>query len=714
IKMRLYQKHFLLILDNFEQLAADPPSLIVDLLAFCPDLKVVVTSRIVLHLPGEHEFPVLPLKLPELEHLPEPDALTQFASIALFVQRAQAALPDFTVTPENAHTIAAICVRLDGLPLAIELAAARVKLLPPRALLQRLEKPWHLLTTAQPMADDRQQTLYNTIQWSYDLLNEQEQDLFQRLAVFAGGCTLETAEAFLENDQKQTIDILSLFGSLLDKSLIRRVAHDSEQPRFRMLETIREFGLDRLRTQGTLERYQSDHALYYLALLEEAEPHLKGEQQAYWLTCLEQELENLQAALRYAVLSRQTALSLRFCEIFGKFCGLRGYWNEEMRWLNAVLALSETPDSLAMRARILRRAGHLAYRLRDLTMARALQEESVALSREVGDTQNLAGALSGLGWTLYRQKDAAATAGLLQESVAAARESGDQWAIANTLESLGRFMYYQGQVDEAHQLLEESIVIARTLGDRESLARILTTAVSIAISQHRIEQASALAQEAFRLARELGAKPLIALVLDCRANIAMFQGEYQQAASLLDARVSLAQELHDQPTIAVKRLQLATIALVQEDLARATILVQESLTFFRNGKDHPNVASALHIFGNIKKARAEFAQAMELYKEALLLDLEVGNTRKIADHLIAMALVAFNQHRFDLAARLFGLAESSQQAGSVDIDPAQQKDYASTLPQVRDALGMQKFTAAWSQGYATTPEQIPTFLETMI
>ncbi|MFL5696871.1 MAG: tetratricopeptide repeat protein [Ktedonobacteraceae bacterium] len=617
IKSVLRDTPFLFVLDNFEQVVTAAP-LLEELLTACPGLKVLVTSRTVLHLHAEHEYPIAPLVTPDPVQLTAPESLIQYPAIALFVQRAQTILPTFQLTQSNAQAVAKICMRLDGLPLAIELAAARIKLFPPQAVLAQLAKDFQLLKSDLRNMPARQKTLYNTIKWSYDLLDEQEQWFFRHLSIFPGGCTLDAAEAILRNEQ--TSDMLNTIASLLDKSLLQQVEQDGEMPRFVMLETVREYGLYYLQTHGELEESLEAHASYYLALVELARPHFNGAQQVQWLARLEQEKENLRAALTWLIQRKETERALRFCEAFGKFCGLRGYWGEEQYWLKTVLALPWSLEARAIRARVLRRAGHLAYRLRDLVLARCLLEESVALSRVQDDKQNLAGALVGLGWVLYRQNDITTASTLLLESVAAARVSGDRWALANALESLGRLAHFQGQTAEARQLLQESVKLSRELGDKESLARFLTTLVSIELAQNHTPQAAALAQESFALAQELGTKPLIALVLDSLGEVALASGEYERAAQCFEERIMLAHELGDRPTIAMKRLDLGEIALAKGDLTRAITYIEESLRFFREQDDITNIAAALQVLGDIKRMQGNLTEATALYNEASLLN----------------------------------------------------------------------------------------------
>ncbi len=604
IKATLADKQCLLILDNFEQIT-QAALFLEELLAACQEIKVLVTSRSVLHLSAESLFSVLPLEVPDPTHQIEQAAILQNAAVALFVERAQSAESTFQVTHENISAIGDICFHLDGLPLAIELAAARIKLLPPAAMLARLTQRFQLLISGLRAIPERQRTLYKTITWSYDLLTPQEQWFFRQISMFARGCTLEAIEAVCSKQGEQEIDTISLLAGLLDHSLLQQEKPDAEEPRFILLESIQEYALERLREHNEIKERQRTHALYYLALVEKALPYLTGSRQAIWLARLDQEKDNLRAALLWLLNENEVELALRFCEGYGKFCGLRGYWTEEWRWLQAVLELPITPALQSLRARILRRAGHLAYRFRNLVVARAWQEESVELSRESGDQQNLAGALSGLGWTLYRQNQATLVEQLLNESVEVALTSGNKWVLASALHSLGRFMHYQGRNGEARSLLEQSIALARELADKESLARILTSLVSLELAQGNHTQAATLARESFAMAQETGSNPILALALDSLADIALFQREYESVVNLLERRILQAEEIGDIATIARKRLQLGTIALRGKDFVRAESLAQQSLLFFQNQGDVPNIAAVLDILANVKRSREE-------------------------------------------------------------------------------------------------------------
>jgi predicted ATPase len=382
VQVALHEKCLLLLLDNFERLL--PAALqVANLLARCPQLKLLVTSRAVLHVQGENEFPVSPLTLPDLEPLPATEALAESPAVALFLQRAQAVKPGFQLTAANASAIAEICVRLDGLPLALELAAARSKLLSPQELLARLSHRLEVLTGGPLDLPVRQQTLRNTILWSYQLLQAQEQRLFRRLSVCAGGCQLQAAEAMcaaLDGDER-TEHLLESVTSLLDKSLLQTVQQEGKESRLVMLETIREYGLEALVTSGEMEASRQAHANYYLELAEEAERELEGLQAAVALEQLEREHDNLRAVMRWSLgrgeMGHSIKMALRLGGALWRFWDVRGHWSEGRNFLERALAGSKGV-AVPVQVKVLRAAASLADSQGDTDRAEALYEESNA------------------------------------------------------------------------------------------------------------------------------------------------------------------------------------------------------------------------------------------------------------------------------------------------------------------------------------------------
>src|SRR5438034_150387 len=378
----LREKRLLLVLDNFEQVV-DAAGQVAALLAACPKLKIVVTSRMPLHVQAEHEIAVPPLALPDPKHLPDLVELSQYEAVALFIVRAQAVKPDSQVTNASAPAIAEICVRLDALPLAIELAAARIKLLPPQALLARLNQRLQVLTGTSRDVPARQQTLRNTIAWSYQLLDAQEQRLFRRLSVFVGGCTLQAIEAIYAALDDEVGWVLEGVASLLDKSLLQQTEQKGEEPRLVMLETIREYGVECPAVGGELEATRQAHAAYFLKLAEEMEPKLRGVQQVLWLEMLEQEHDNLRAALRWLMEREEIEMALRLGGALYQFWITHGHVSEGRQWLEGILWSNSTETvSLPVRAQALTRAGMMACMQGNYSRAEVLCQESLELFRK--------------------------------------------------------------------------------------------------------------------------------------------------------------------------------------------------------------------------------------------------------------------------------------------------------------------------------------------
>jgi non-specific serine/threonine protein kinase len=570
VKLFLHDKQLLLILDNFEQFVT-AASLVEDLLAACPALKIIVTSRIVLRLRAEFEYQVMPLTLPDLEWSPNDTGIRQSAAVALFVQRARMVNPNFELTQSNAHTIAEICVQLDGLPLAIELAAARSRLLPPQALLNRLSRRFEVLTGGAVTLPVHQQTLRNTLKWSYDLLDVHEQQLFRRLAVFERGWTLEAAEALgnAHREVQGNLPILDDLASLIDKSLLRQIEHEGTEPRFLMYMTVREYGLECLRENGEEDLIRRAHADYYLALVEDAEPHLKGEQQLLWLRSLDREQQNLRTALNWLITHEESEKALRFCVALWWFWQTRGYWSEGRRWLKATFAIPSAGERTAMRARALSAAGELAGAQTDWQEAHKLLSESMTLFKEIGDEDGYVLPMSTMGWLLLRQGEYAAAVPIMQECMALCRKLGSNWMLCRVLLWLGNLTYLQGDLEQATALNQEGLALARELGDRTLIYRGLNNMGYAFYLQGDFAQATAPTQEGLALARELGDKLFILQTLETLGSIALAQGNLEHAVSCFTEGYALARELGNELLEAWHLLGLARLAVVQNQLMRA-------------------------------------------------------------------------------------------------------------------------------------------------
>jgi predicted ATPase len=559
LKDQLQDKQVLLLLDNFEQIVSAAP-IVTELLVTAPRLKVLVTSRASLHLSGEHEFVVLPLSLPDLRDLPPLDRLIHFEAIQLFIERAQAVQSDFAITEENAAAIAAICQRLDGLPLAIELAAGRSKLFPPQALLPRLRNRLKLLVGGARDLPSRQQTLRGTIAWSYDLLEEPEKRLFGRLAVFVGGCTLAAAEAVCNADGGLEGDILDSVAGLVDKSLLRRETQADGEPRLLMLETIREYALERLAASGEAEAIQRQHATFFLQLAEEADPKVRSAEQASWYRRLEVEHDNLRAALRWTLERKASEMGLRLAGVLWAFW--RRHLREGRSWLAQVLAQPGAQARTPARAKALLLPGALALFQGDFLEAGRLLEESVSIGWEVGTKgkRDLAHALMMLGHMVLLQGNLSAARELAEESKRLFQEVGEAWGLAMALSLFGEAMVKLGDPVAARAPLEESVALFRVAGDRQRLVLPIDALGLVALQQGDYADARARFEEALSLARQTGDEPFIADALARLGTVALREGDYQQSAGLYQQSPALNRVLGNRDGIAENMAGLAEVA----------------------------------------------------------------------------------------------------------------------------------------------------------
>ncbi len=655
----LREKRLLLLLDNFEQVTAAAPRLL-DLLSRCPEVKLLVTSRAVLHVRGEYEFSVAPLALPDPERLTDSAALAQSAAVALFMQRAQAIKPDFQMTPTNARAIAEICQRLDGLPLALELAAARIKLLPPQALLTRLEDRLHVLTSAAQDAPARQQTLRDTLSWSYELLNAEEQRLFRRLSVFVAGCTLEAAEAVVGTLGDGERSVLDGAASLIDKSLLQQREQPEQEPRLLMLETIREYGWECLRASGEAAALQQAHAAYYLALVEEAAPNLRATGQEQWLERLEREHENLRAALRWLEARGEREQALRLGGALWWFWWVRGHARAGRAFLERVLASGEG-ISAGVRARALNAAGALASLQGQVAQAERLCQEALTLFRELGDAQGIVNSLWILGYTTVEQGRFPQARAFAEEAVALARAADYPWGLAYALEILANVFFNQGDYARARALAEESLMISRAIDDTAGCGLRLRLLGMSRLFQGEPDAARPLFEESLVRSRAVGDRRGSAYALIMSAYAAIVRGELAGAAESLAQGLALLQEVGDRRGMAWGLYGLGWVSLGQGDAARARLQWEETLALLR----------------------------------------EVGQQWFIALTLEGLA-AASAQEQPVWSARLWGAAEHLRETIGGSIPAMIQRFYEPFLALGRSLLGEAAFAAAWAEGRRLT------------
>jgi predicted ATPase len=581
--LRRSSEPLLLLLDNFEHLIAGGPGL-AKWLATTPNLKLLVTSRAALHISNEHEFPLPPLALPDAKSHQSVARLAQCPSVALFTERAGAVKPGFALTEENASAVVEVCLRLDGLPLAIELAAARVKLLTPGAIRTRLASRLQLLTGGAKDLPERQQTLRQTIDWSYDLLSETEKRLFRRLSVFVGGCTLEAVESVCDAKQDLGTDVLDGMGSMVDKNLMRQIEQDDDEPRFTMLETIREYGLMKLREFGEDELTQRAHAAYCLVLAEESTADGDRATATGWLDRLETEHDNLNAALSWLEETKNAPWGLRMAIALFRFWEMREHLSEGRNWLRRMLKLEGADKLRDARARAFFSAGALASEQSDYDAATKLMGESLKIARELGDKQSMAVALNACAVNTFHSGDVADSRAFFEESLALWRELGDEAAQARGLSNLANVFKLQRDYAKANVLYQECQAIFRRLEDQAGFAR----------------------------------------AMNHQGDVAREQGDPVEARKLYEQSLAAFRELRDPWGIAGALEDLGTLSREQGEFKTAGEALKESLEIFLGLEHKRGVARLLEAFAGLAAAEREPERALRLAGAAAALRQSVG------------------------------------------------------------------------------------------
>ncbi|MEI6043189.1 MAG: tetratricopeptide repeat protein [Chloroflexota bacterium] len=679
LKDYLQAKQILLVLDNFEHLLAGA-SLVKELLIIAPRLKILVTSRAILHLYGEYEFSLLPLALPDPNHLPPLEVLEQVATVNLFVQRATNVKHNFALDKNNAQAVAEICIRLEGLPLAIELAAARIKLFTPSKILSRLVNSLQELAGNNQDLPVRQQSLRATIAWSYNLLSEDEKLLFRRLAVFAGICSVEAIEQVCNADKTMTLDLLTGLISLLDKSLLKRLDDDSDEPEFVMLDIIRDYALERLMEKGESANLKRQHALYFAEFAELALTNLQqnGSDQGFWLNRLEREHNNLRASLTFALnpdrnvtaeaSNEQGEIGLRLGRVLSSFWIKHGHLSEGRQWLEALLSrptfVDTKPELIQFRAELARGAGTIAYIQGDYSRARTRYGEAMEVWRQTGDKRNLLTVLNNI-------------------------------AIVENLE---------GHYEQAKALLEESLTVARELGNKSLLSANLNNLGNLVVSRGDYALATSLYEESLKLLEEVGDRGTMAQPLSNLGLIAQKQGDYKRATHLLEARLAIGREMGDKQGIANALNNLGIVACRQDQWQKAETLYLEGLEIWQGIGYKQGVAAVKNNLGTVACQQSNYQQASRWFCQSLSLYQALGNQNGIAHALVGLANIAAVEGRAQQAVSLTGAAQKLLDQTCTLLDPIYQAIYERTLALTRAKLDAPTFEAAWNEGQTTLPD----------
>jgi predicted ATPase len=670
----LGDREMLLLLDNFEQVLPAGPQ-ISRMLEACPRLKILITSRAPLHLRAERELHVPPLAVPPRAAEHDPGSLSSYSSTQLFLQRAQSIRPDFQINRENAPAVTEILQQVDGLPLAIELASARIRLLSPEALLPRLEHRFDVLRGGTRDLPARQRTLYGAIEWSYGLLSEDDQRLFRRLSVFNDGWDIEAAEAVCGGEGEQ--GVFEGLESLLDNNLIVSPEDADGDLRLRMLGTIREFALERLKECGEAEAILARHARFFLRLVQQADAELSGPAQQSWFQRLKIEGNNVRAARSWALERHDVEFLLRLCVALARFADVRGYYREGRAWVEGALAMSAEGGSQGqvppdLRARSLRAAGLMAYAQRDLPAAQRYFRESLALFQELGESSDTASLLADLGKVAMTRGDRDHARDLYNKVLALRREQNDIQGIASVLTSLGLLAMRARDLAKAEEQLEESARLYRGLGDKAALSNTLFDLGLVEVRRpDSCDRAAASFSESVALSRELGYHRVTAYALNNLAMLALDRGESVQA----------------------------------------TLQAQESLELCRAQEDTLGAFYALIVVGHGLFDQGQPARASRRYAEALLLLQEIESTSSMPwrEELVWLLhggvhmAIALDQPQ--QAVRLGGAAETLCKQEHLSLPPCATGYYESILAKGREQLPAAEYETVWEAGQALSEDQ---------
>jgi predicted ATPase/DNA-binding SARP family transcriptional activator/DNA-binding CsgD family transcriptional regulator/Tfp pilus assembly protein PilF len=607
----LGDKELLLVLDNCEHLTDACAHLAETLLGSSPGLRILATSREALGLAGEGIWVVPPLALPDLGPLSTPEELAVIGSVRLFLDRARYRQPTFALNPHNVSVVADICRRLDGIPLAIEFAAARVGTMSVEDIAARLENSLGLLTRGNRTAPPRQRTMRGVLEWSHRLLSELEQTLFARLSVFAGGWTLEAAEAVGSGNRIKEGEMLDLLSGLVDKSLVGTEATQDDGVRYRMLEPVRQYARERLEASGDADELRSRHAAYFLAEAEVAEPELVGPQQRWWLDRLEREHDNLRAALGWSLECRDL-MALRLGGALARFWYTRGYLSEGRRWLEEGLVAGSGTASASLQAKVLEEMGWLAEAQGDYEQASAAYEERLGIYRRLGDKKG----------------------------------------IANALGNLGAVALPQGDHGRATQLLEESLVLLRELANERDIARVLTSLGILALSRNDHARAAALLEEALTLVRKAGDVRGMAIALNNLGFATLFRGDPERATTLLKESLEKYREVGDTHGMASSLLNLGLARLTRGDHGRAAVLLKESLAVVQDTEDKQTVAECLEAMAGVAGMQALAKRTAQLWGAAQKLREDIGaplpsDERAILEPHVAIARAQLGEEAWE-------------------------------------------------------------------
>ena len=734
------KRRILLLLDNCEHVLSACTDLAADLLKSCPNLVIMTTSREPLGVPGETSWRVPSLPIPDAAHSRTLDELTQFDSARLFLDRALARSPDLQLDTNEAAAVGQICRRLDGIPLAIELAAAHTDVLTCEQIDSMLDDHFRILTGGARTALERQQTMLAAVGWSYDLLTEHEQVLLRRLSVFVGGFTLEATEEICAGGPFDTPQIFGLLSSLVRKSLVvsEKRPHAA---RYRLLETIRQYARDRLHESGEGAPLRTRHRDWYLALAERAAPELlQGGKQAEWLELLEEEHDNLRAALEWSAADADPQPVARLASALDLFWRIRGYAGEGRRWLSQALERSDVLPP-ALRAEALTSAGLLAWAHHDHKAARPFLDEALSIGRSTSDESGMAQTLHVLGNVAISLGDSNEARTFWEESLEIRQRLGDQRGAGSILHNLAALAYAAGDLDGARQSFEDALAINREVGNRYGEAVTLLNLGELSLQQAEYAPARVRFEEALAIARELGARNEMVHNLGILGDIDFIQGHYEAALNrweeaaqhahemewveaethirgalaylagnyeegklLYEKSAAVSRESGEENRVAESVLWAAYCAEAEGGLVEARSHFEESLSILRPLAGHGG-SDALNGLGRLARAEGDYRQAEALHCESLPLSQKLGDSKELASALEGLGAAAAGLVEFERAARLYGAAEHLREVIGAVIYPHLRAAHEASVESVKAAMSAEAFQAAWEAGRSMSLEE---------
>ncbi len=751
----LRNKELLLILDNCEHLLSACAQLVSSLLQACPNLCILPTSREALDIPGEVPFRVPSLSVPDIRQIPPMEMLTQYEAVRLFVERAEILQPNFALTSTNAAPIAQICRRLDGIPLAIELAVARVKIMQVEQVAARLDDRFRLLTGGSRNALPRHQTLRALIDWSYDLLSKVEQKLFQRLSIFAGGWTLEAAEAICAGDGIESEEVLDILTQLVNKSLVIPDRESEFETRYRLLETIRQYAREKLLEEGGGDTVRERHLEFYLALTERAEPKLRGPDQTIWLDHLDKEVDNIRAALEWAM-EDNVDFVLRMSSALLWFWHIRSRKSEGIEWLERGLVThrnredngSLSKSQALIRGKALNVAGSLLVMHGSPERGDELSNESLKLHRELGPAgrQGIAHALWNLAQGAAHHENIDLAKELSEQGLAIFRELKDKFGIAQCLDNIGSHNLMKGEYQQAKMVWEEDLFLRRELEDKDGIGWVLSCLAELAFWQGDLEKGRELYTEAQKSFRSVGNNWAVSMAISGMGSIMLAQGEFEQAAQLFEEALAFGRDMGDLNAIAGRRYDLARVAWSRGDYEEAARIYEETLAFVRRELNNKGAiagtlfelgevalaqgdyelatrryeealviaheiqarfttAAALNGLGKIACFQGEYETAKNLHKEALTLLQSTGNRWNTAFTLEGFASLAVAQKNMERAVWLYSATETFYKHFCYFLSPWDRDHHERNVALVRETLGEEAFNRLWMKGKAMTFDQ---------